>query len=109
MNGIIDAINAVIPWPAWSIGLSVMGIIVQALAGPRPKWAWIVGMISQIPWVVYAVVSDQLAFIPSSVTYFAIYAVHHVRLRRTEAKLKQVTEEPSPMIIDIESKEVPAA
>lgn len=106
MNGIIDAINAVIPWPAWSIGLSVLGIIVQILAGPKPKWAWIVGMASQVPWWVYAVVSNQWGFFVSSTIYFVVYAVHHMRERR---KVTQAVEKTSPMVITIEPEEVPAA
>jgi hypothetical protein len=94
MNGIVDAINAVIPWPAWSIGLSVLGIIVQILAGPRPKWAWIVGMASQVPWWVYAVVSNQWGFFVSSTIYFVVYAVHHVRLRRAGTKIDHTTVTP---------------
>jgi hypothetical protein len=109
VNEVIDTINAVIPWPAWSIGLSVLGIIVQALAGPRPKWAWIVGMASQVPWWVYAVVSDQWGFFVSSTIYFVIYAVHHMHLRRSGAKIGQVVEETPPTIITAESEEVPAA
>lgn len=103
MKGVIDGINSVIPWPAWSIGLSVLGIIVQILAGPKPKWAWVVGMVSQIPWWIYAVVSDQWGFFASSTIYFAVYAVHYWRLRR-----KERVEEIPPTVITIESTEVPA-
>jgi hypothetical protein len=105
VNEVVNAINAVIPWPAWSIGLSVLGIIVQILAGPKPKWAWIVGMASQVPWWVYAVVSNQWGFFVSSTIYFVVYAVHHVRLRRT---LGETTEKTSPMVITVEPEEVSA-
>lgn len=103
MKSVIDGINAVIPWPAWSVGLSVLGIVVQILAGPKPRWAWIVGMASQVPWWVYAVVSNQVGFFVSSTIYFVVYAVHYWRLRR-----KERAEEVPPAVITVEPSEAPA-
>jgi hypothetical protein len=103
VNSIIDGINSVIPWPAWSFGLSALGIVVQILAGPKPKWAWIVGMASQVPWWVYAVVSNQWGFFVSSTIYFIVYAVHYWRLRH-----KERVQEVLPPVITIEPTEVPA-
>lgn len=107
MKDVIDWINALIPWGAWSVGLSVLGATVQLLAGPKPKWAWILGMISQVPWWIYAVASNQWGFFVSSTVYFAIYARHHIVLRRKERRLTAVADGEAPLVITVEPEEVP--
>ena len=66
----------------WSWSLSAAGITVQILAGTAPRWAWIIGLFSQVPWCVFAVVTDQWGFLPSSLIYAAVYAVHWWRVER---------------------------
>jgi len=77
----------------WSWGLSILGITTQILAGRAPRWAWIVGFWSQVPWCVYAVVTKQWGFLPSSISYAAVYAFHWRTVRRERA----VMQEPVPI------------
>lgn len=72
--------------PYWSWGLSAVGLTVQYLAAKSPKWAWSVGTVSQIPWLVYAVVSDQWGFFVSSTLYGAVYIRHWVKLHKPKPK-----------------------
>lgn len=75
--------------PLWSYGLSAVGLTVQYLAMKAPKWAWIVGFISQFPWLVYAVVSNQWGFFISSTLYAAVYAYNYVVMCKQERKKVQ--------------------
>lgn len=70
--------------PMWSWALSAMGLTVQFLAG-RSKWhnaAWILGFVSQFPWLWYAVVSDQWGFFISSTCYALVYVYNFYVLHR---------------------------
>lgn len=58
--------------PLWSYALSAVGLTVQYLAMKAPRWAWIIGFISQFPWLVYAVVSNQ---------WGVLHLVHALRRR----------------------------
>jgi hypothetical protein len=42
--------------------------------------------VSQIPWLVYAVVSDQWGFFVSSTLYGAVYIRHWVKLHKPKPK-----------------------
>lgn len=66
----------------WSWALSVVGVTVQVLARTAPRWAWVLGFWSQVPWCVFAVVTDQWGFLPSSLTYAAVYLFHWRAVRR---------------------------
>jgi hypothetical protein len=70
--------------PVWSYVLSAMGLTVQFLAGNK-RWhnaAWILGFVSQFPWLVYAVISDQWGFFISSTCYALVYAYNFYMLHR---------------------------
>lgn len=70
----------------WSWTLSAMGVTVQILAGTAPRWAWILGFWSQVPWCVFAAVTDQWGFLPSSLIYAAVYVFHWRAERRKRAR-----------------------
>ena len=60
------------PW--WSWGLSAIGIFGLYIAGRKLWWGWLVGIGVQIPWIIYAVVTDQPGFIASGLAYGLVYA-----------------------------------
>lgn len=79
----------------WSWSLSAVGVTVQILAGKAPRWAWILGFWSQVPWCVYAVTTDQWGFLPSSLTYAAVYAYHWRNVRRARLQPQAAKLEPA--------------
>lgn len=48
-------------WPWLLTGLQVLALW---SAGQRRWWGWLLGGSVQLPWIAYALVTDQLGFIP---------------------------------------------
>lgn len=82
--------------PLWSYALSAVGLTVQYLAMKAPRWAWIVGFISQFPWLWYAVVSNQWGFFISSTLYAAVYAYNYMVMRKKGRETADAVGELSP-------------
>lgn len=57
----------------WSAVLTVMGITGLWLAGSGKKAGWMVGVIAQILWIGYALVTRQYPFIVSALIYGFVY------------------------------------
>ena len=56
-----SALGAPDYWPWLLTGLQVLSLWA---AGRRHWWAWLLGGSVQLPWIAYAVVTDQVGFIP---------------------------------------------
>lgn len=69
----------------WSWLLMVVGVSTLLLAGRRLWWAWLIGLLSEALWIVYAVQTDQWGFIPFALAYAAVY-VHNAYRWQREAK-----------------------
>lgn len=66
-----------LPWVTTATGATIL-----YLAGRSPRtrrWAWVLGVLNQIPWVAYAVIAKSYGFIPGSLMYGAVYIRHIVR------------------------------
>jgi hypothetical protein len=48
-------------WPWLLTGLQVLSIWA---AGRRHWWAWLLGGLVQFPWIAYALMTDQIGFVP---------------------------------------------
>ncbi|HSK06649.1 MAG TPA: hypothetical protein VK990_03945 [Acidimicrobiia bacterium] len=48
-------------WPWLLTGLQVLALWA---AGRRQWWAWLLGGSVQLPWIAYALMTDQIGFIP---------------------------------------------
>jgi hypothetical protein len=59
----------------WSWALSLVSLAGLWATGSKHRWGWIVGFISEFPWIVYGQASHQYGFIVMS----AIFAVVHIR------------------------------
>jgi hypothetical protein len=56
-----SALGAPALWPWLLTGLQVLSLWA---AGRRHWWAWLLGGSVQLPWIAYAVMTDQVGFIP---------------------------------------------
>ena len=57
----------------WSAALAAVFLVGLVLVGRNSPWGWVVvGIVDELLWVVYAVVTRQWAFIVSAVVYAAV-------------------------------------
>lgn len=70
----------------WVLSLWSMTTMYLAGCGTRTRrLAWVSGILSQVAWISFSVVTEQHGFAVSSLVYAAIYARN---LRRTSAELR---------------------
>lgn len=70
----------------WSVALAATGILGIWLAGRKNLWGWVIGIVAQILWIGYAIVTEQWGFIASALAYAAVYAVNWRRWAREGRK-----------------------
>ena len=77
-----SALGAPALWPWLLTGLQVLSLWA---AGRRHWWAWLLGGSVQPPWIAYALMTDQLGFIPGCAISASvqIYSFLHDSARRT--------------------------
>lgn len=63
-------------WPWLLTGLQVTALWA---AGTKRRWGWLLGASVQAPWIVYAVLTDQLGFIPGCAVSAAVQAYSYLR------------------------------
>jgi hypothetical protein len=75
----------------WSYVLGVIGVFGFILAGRRIWWSWYVNIACQFLWFAYAIVTNQLGFLLSSVVYFVVFIGNarkwtkdHIREKKVE-------------------------
>jgi hypothetical protein len=56
-----SALGALTVWPWLLTGLQVLALW---SAGRRYWWGWLMGGSVQLPWIAYAVMTEQVGFIP---------------------------------------------
>ncbi|NNU27213.1 hypothetical protein [Isoptericola sediminis] len=68
-------------WPWLLTGLQVTAL--WAAGGPR-WWGWLLGASVQPPWIAYALVTDQLGFVPGCLVSGSVQALSFLRSVRPE-------------------------
>lgn len=58
----------------WSFVLAAVGILGLVLAGRKLSIGWAVGLLAQVLWIVFALVTHQWGFIISALAYGFVYA-----------------------------------
>lgn len=69
----------------WSLLLAAGGILGLWLAGRKNYWGWGVGILMQLLWIAYALVTAQYGFLISAFGYGYVYTVNLLKWR-SEAK-----------------------
>lgn len=57
----------------WSWLLTAIGILGLWLAGSNNKVGWMIGLLAQVLWIAYAIVSKQYGFLLSALAYGTVY------------------------------------
>lgn len=70
----------------WSWLLMIVGVSGLYLAGSKRKIGWVIGILVQALWIVYAIVSKQWGFIASALVYGAVNVRNWQRWRREERR-----------------------
>ncbi|WP_206309520.1 hypothetical protein [Streptomyces sp. A0642] len=63
--------------PAWSYGLTFVGVIGLLLAGRKQHIGWLIGLLAQGLWAAYGAASHQHGFIISAAFYGYVYATNY--------------------------------
>jgi len=66
------AITVYLPW-----FLSLITIWLNILAGEKKQSAWLVGLVGQLLWSVWIIVSENYGFVPLNIMLWLIYARNH--------------------------------
>lgn len=77
---------------AWSIALSVIGIIGLHIAGMKSQWGWFIGLFAQMLWIIFAITTNQYGFILSACAYGL---VNWNNLRKWRADKRKSTTAPA--------------
>lgn len=57
----------------WSVVLTALGVLTFWLAGRKVWWTWRLGLLNQVLWLVYSLVTGQLGFLAGCAFYSAVY------------------------------------
>jgi len=74
--------------------VSAVGILGFHLAGKKIWWCWYINVANQILWVIFALVTDQLGFLVSTIFYLPLFANNarkwtrdHIRTKKTPVRV----------------------
>ena len=65
----------------WSWLLTGLQVLALWAAGAEHRWGWLLGASVQPPWIVYAVLTDQVGFIPGCAISAAVQICSFLRWR----------------------------
>lgn len=75
----------------WSVALGIAGITGQYIIGKKSSKGYIVGMGTQILWLIFAIQTKQYGFILLSSMYFGVYWKSWRAWRKDEKRKMAVT------------------
>ncbi len=61
-----------LPW-----GLSCITIYMNILAGNKKPHAWVVGLVGQVFWSIWIVISENYGFVPLNIALWYVYFQNH--------------------------------
>jgi len=68
----------------WSWVLAAIGVTGIFFVGRKTVWGWLVLLINECLWTVYAIQTKQYGFILMSTAYSAVYIKSFIHWRREE-------------------------
>lgn len=83
-----SALGAPRLWPWLLTGIQVVSLW---SAGRRLWWGWLLGGSVQIPWIAYAMVTDQIGFIPGCLISASVQLFSFIRSTSTQRPREAIT------------------
>jgi hypothetical protein len=68
----------------WSWLLAVFGILGIYFVGKKTVWGWLILLLNEAIWVVYAVMTEQYGFIAMGFVYAYVYIKSFITWRKEE-------------------------
>jgi len=66
----------------WSWILAAIGITGIYFVGRKTVWGWLVLLVNEVIWIVYATTTKQYGFIVSAIAYAVVYVRSFLHWRR---------------------------
>jgi hypothetical protein len=73
----IELIANNLPWL-----LSIITIWMNVLAGNKTSWAWLVGIINQLLWLVWICAASKWGFLLMNAALWIVYSRNHFKWRK---------------------------
>lgn len=83
-----SALGAPAVWPWLLTGLQVLSLW---SAGRRHWWGWLMGGCVQLPWIAYALMTDQVGFVPGCLISALVQLSSFLRISSRTAQMEVVT------------------
>ena len=68
----------------WSWVLAFIGVAGIFLVGRKTVWGWLVLLINEFLWIIYALTTKQYGFIVAAVAYGVVYVKSFINWNRDE-------------------------
>lgn len=68
----------------WSWVLAVVGVTGIFLVGRKTIWGWLVLLVNETIWIIYAITTKQYGFIVMALAYAAVYVKSYLGWRKEE-------------------------
>lgn len=69
-----QALTSYLPWL-----LSAITIYMTVLAGNKTRWAWSVGLVNQLLWLVWIVTVGAWGLLPMNLALWIVYSRNHMK------------------------------
>ena len=70
----------------WSYVLAASGVTGIFFVGRKTIWGWLVLLLNECLWIVYAVTTEQYGFIFAAIAYAVVYIKSYLLWRREATK-----------------------
>ena len=70
----------------WSYVLAAIGVTGISFVGRKTIWGWLVLLLNECLWIIYAVTTKQYGFIFAAIAYAVVYIKSYLLWRREAEK-----------------------
>ena len=74
----------------WSYVLAAIGVTGIFFVGRKTIWGWLVLLVNECLWIIYAVTTEQYGFIFAAIAYAVVYIKSYMLWRQEDTKAKPI-------------------
>lgn len=74
----------------WSYVLAAIGVTGIFFVGRKTIWGWLVLLVNECLWIVYAVTTEQYGFIFAAIAYGIVYIKSYMLWRQEDTEAKPI-------------------